>query len=148
MKIEAVHSKDEILETYLNTVPFLYNAYGIEMAARTYFDTSADRLDVLQSATLVGMLKGNSYYNPVLNPERALQRRNTVLKQMVKREKLTSKQFDSLSKRPMRIDFERQTEPSGPAPHFARQRNFSKTPGMRMGLGWYRGDALTRRAPV
>jgi penicillin-binding protein 1A len=99
LKIEAIHSKDEILETYLNTVPFLYNAYGIEMAARTYFDTSADQLDVLQSATLVGMLKGNSYYNPVLNPERALQRRNTVLKQMVKREKLTSKQFDALSKR-------------------------------------------------
>ncbi len=121
LKIEAIHSKDEILETYLNTVPFLYNAYGIEMAARTYFDTSADQLDVLQSATLVGMLKGNSYYNPVLNPERSLQRRNTVLKQMVKREKLTSKQFDSLSKKPLRIDFERQTEAAGPTPHFARQ---------------------------
>jgi penicillin-binding protein 1A len=120
LKIEAIYSKDEILETYLNTVPFLYNAYGIEMAARTYFDTSADQLDVLQSATLVGMLKGNTYYNPVLNPERALQRRNTVLKQMVKREKLTSRQFDSLSKRPLRIDFERQVEPPGPAPHFAR----------------------------
>jgi len=119
LKIEAIHSKDEILETYLNTVPFLYNAYGIEMAARTYFDTSADQLDVLQSATLVGMLKGNSYYNPVLNPERALQRRNTVLKQMVKREKLTTKQFDALSTKPLRIDFERQTEPPGPAPHFA-----------------------------
>jgi penicillin-binding protein 1A len=68
LKIEAVYSKDEILETYLNTVPFLYNAYGIEMAARTYFDKSADELDVLDAATLVGMLKGNSYYNPVLNP--------------------------------------------------------------------------------
>ena len=67
-KIEAVHSKDEILETYLNTVPFLYNAFGIEMAARTYFDTSASSLYVLQSATLVGMLKGTSYYNPVHNP--------------------------------------------------------------------------------
>ena len=121
LKIEAIHSKDEILETYLNTVPFLYNAYGIEMAARTYFDTSADQLDVLQSATLVGMLKGNSYYNPVLNPERALLRRNTVLQQMVKREKLTAKQFDSLSKKPLRIDFERQTEAPGPAAHFARQ---------------------------
>jgi len=96
LKIEAIYNKNEILETYLNTVPFLYNAYGIEMAARTYFDTSADQLDVLQSATLVGMLKGNTYYNPVLNPERALQRRNTVLKQMVKRGKLTSRQFDSL----------------------------------------------------
>ncbi|HSG22234.1 MAG TPA: transglycosylase domain-containing protein, partial [Azonexus sp.] len=120
-KIEAVHSKDEILETYLNTVPFLYNAYGIEMAARTYFDTSADQLDVLQSATLVGMLKGNSYYNPVLNPERALQRRNTVLAQMVKREKLTSEKLEALRNKPLRIDFERQKEALGPAPHFARQ---------------------------
>jgi penicillin-binding protein 1A len=67
-KIETVYSKDEILETYLNTVPFLYNAYGVEMAARTYFGKSADQLDIVESATLVGMLKGNSYYNPVLNP--------------------------------------------------------------------------------
>ena len=59
-KIEAVYSKDEILETYLNTVPFLYNAYGVEMAARTYFGKSADQLDLTESATLVGMLKGNS----------------------------------------------------------------------------------------
>ena len=68
LKIEAIHSKDEILETYLNTVPFLYNAYGIEMAARTYFDKSADELNVQEAATLVGMLKGTSYYNPVQNP--------------------------------------------------------------------------------
>jgi penicillin-binding protein 1A len=120
-KIEAVHSKDDILETYLNTVPFLYNAFGIEMAARTYFDVSADRLDTLQSATLVGMLKGNSYYNPILNPERALQRRNIVLAQMVKRQKLTAARFESLKKRSLRLDFERQTEEPGPAPHFAQQ---------------------------
>lgn len=120
LKIEAVHSKQEILETYLNTVPFLYNAFGIEMAARTYFDTSAQSLDVLESATLVGMLKGNSYYNPVLNPERAMQRRNTVLAQMVKRQKLDPARFESLKKRPVRIDFERQNEPPGPAPHFAQ----------------------------
>lgn len=120
-KIEAVHSKDEILETYLNTVPFLYNAFGIEMAARTYFDTSAAHLDVLQSATLVGMLKGNSYYNPVLNPERSLQRRNTVLAQMVKREKLKPARYESLKKAPLRLDFERQYEKTGPAPHFAQQ---------------------------
>jgi len=120
-KIEMVYSKAEILETYLNTVPFLYNAYGVEMAARTYFDKSADELDVLDSATLVGMLKGNSYYNPVLNPERALQRRNTVLGQMVKYGKLTPAQFAQLQRRPLRIDFERQKEPPGPAPHFAQQ---------------------------
>lgn len=120
-KIELLYSKEEILETYLNTVPFLYNAYGIEMAARTYFDTSADKLNVLQSATLIGMLKGTSYYNPVLNPERAQNRRNTVLSQMVKREKLKPEQFNSLKKSPLRIEFERQAEPQGPAPHFAQQ---------------------------
>ncbi|HEX7911061.1 MAG TPA: transglycosylase domain-containing protein [Paraburkholderia sp.] len=120
-KIEALYTKDEILETYLNTVPFLYNAYGIEMAARTYFDKPASDLNVLESATLAGMLKGNSYYNPVLNPERALQRRNTVLAQMVKFGKLTPAAFETLKRRPLRIDFERQTEPPGPAPHFAQQ---------------------------
>ncbi|MCK6376520.1 MAG: transglycosylase domain-containing protein [Zoogloea sp.] len=121
LKIEAVYSKDEILETYLNTVPFLYNAWGIEMAARTYFDKPARRLDVLEAATLVGMLKGNSYYNPVINPERAVARRNTVLAQMVKRGKLDEARLDALQKKPLRIDFERQLEAPGPAPHFAQQ---------------------------
>ena len=74
---------------------------------------------MLDSATLVGMLKGNSYYNPVLNPERA--RRNTVLGQMVKYGKLSPAQFAQLQRRPLRIDFERQKEPPGPAPHFAQQ---------------------------
>ncbi|MFZ2857909.1 penicillin-binding protein 1A [Acidovorax sp.] len=119
LKIEASYTKDEILETYLNTVPFLYNAYGIEMAARTYFDKSADQLNVLESATLIGMLKGTAYYNPVLNPERARDRRNTVLSQMVKRGKLDAKQLEPLQKRPLRVNFERQTEVMGPAPHFA-----------------------------
>ena len=72
LKIEAVYSKDEILETYLNTVPFLYNAFGIEMAARTYFDTSADDLDVLQSATLVGMLKGQQLLQSGAQPRTRL----------------------------------------------------------------------------
>ena len=121
LKIEAVYSKQEILETYLNTVPFLYNAYGIEMAARTYFDKSADALDVLESATLIGMLKGTSYYNPVINPERATQRRNTVLSQMVKAGKLTPVSYEALRKRPLKIDFERQAEQLGPAPHLSQQ---------------------------
>ncbi|MDO8719681.1 MAG: transglycosylase domain-containing protein [Polaromonas sp.] len=120
IKIEAVYSKTEILETYLNTVPFLYNAFGIEMAARTYFDKSADKLDVLESATLIGMLKGTSYYNPVLNPARATQRRNLVLAQMAKRGKLDPARLEALTKRPLRLDFERQVELVGAAPHVAR----------------------------
>ena len=119
-KIEAIYTKNEILETYLNTVPFLYNAFGIEMAARTYFDKSADKLDVLESATLIGMLKGTSYYNPVQNPERSLKRRNLVLAQMAKHGKLDPARLEALNKRPLRLDFERQVEPLGPAPHVAQ----------------------------
>ena len=120
LKIEAVYSKKEILETYLNTVPFLYNAFGIEMAARTYFDKSASELDLLESATLIGMLKGTSYYNPVLNPERARDRRNVVLSQMAKNGALPAERATELAKRPLRIDFERQPEPLGLAPHVSQ----------------------------
>ncbi|MGZ9014425.1 MAG: penicillin-binding protein 1A, partial [Burkholderiales bacterium] len=121
LKIEALYTKREILETYLNTVPFLFNAFGIEMAARTYFDKSAEKLDVLEAATLIGMLKATSAFNPVLHPERALQRRNLVLAQMAKHGKLSQAQLAALSKRPLRLDFERQIEPPGLAPHVAQQ---------------------------
>jgi len=119
IKIEYAYTKKEILETYLNSMPFLYNAFGIEMAARTYFDKSAQKLTVIESATLIAMLKGTSYYNPVLNPERALRRRNVVLSQMVKRGALSQADFDKLKARPIRLDFERQQEAIGPAPHLA-----------------------------
>lgn len=121
LKIEYAYSKQEILLTYLNTMPFLYNAFGIEMGARTYFDKSAADLNVLESATLVGMLKGTSYYNPVLNSERAFNRRNVVLSQMAKRNVLSKADVDKLKKRPIRLDFARQPEPIGAAPHLAVQ---------------------------
>jgi penicillin-binding protein 1A len=120
LKIEATYSKDEILESYLNTVPFLYNAFGIEMAARTYFDKPAAKLTLLESATLVGMLKGTSYYNPVLNPERARDRRNIVLTQLVAVGKLEAARAEALAKQPLKLDFERQDQALGPAPHVAQ----------------------------
>jgi penicillin-binding protein 1A len=118
LKIESSYSKDEILEAYLNTVPFLYNTFGIEMAARTYFDTSAAKLDILESATLVGMLKGTKYYNPVTNPERSVQRRNVVLAQMHKHGMLDDKRYDSLRKKPLRVLFSRQAERNPTDSHF------------------------------
>ena len=120
VKIESMYSKQEILEVYLNTVPFLYNAIGIEMAARTYFDKSAGKLDVLESATLIGMLKGTSYYNPVQNPERARIRRNVVLAQMVKYGGLDPAKVEALAKRPLKVNFERQIDMQGAAPHVAQ----------------------------
>lgn len=118
IKIENTYSKTEILEAYLNTVPFLYNARGIEMAARTYFGKPALKLDVLEAATLVGMLKGTYYYNPVTNPERSLARRNVVLGQMAKHGAFNETRLAALKKRPLRLDFERLAERSGRDNHF------------------------------
>jgi penicillin-binding protein 1A len=118
LKIEATYSKTEILEAYLNTVPFLYNTFGIEMAARTYFDKSAAQLDILESATLVGMLKGTNYYNPVTNPERSVERRNVVLGQMLKAGIITEPRFKALSRKPLRVHFSRQAERPGTDTHF------------------------------
>lgn len=119
LKIEAIYSKDEILESYLNSVSFLYNAWGIEMAARTYFGKPARSLDELEAATLIGMLKGTAYYNPVINPDRALQRRNTVLAMMVKEGKLPGDRYEQLKAQPLKLDFERLPEFNGTAPHLA-----------------------------
>ncbi|MCW5657634.1 MAG: transglycosylase domain-containing protein [Burkholderiaceae bacterium] len=119
IKLEHRYSKREILESYLNTVSFHYNAFGIEMAARTYFNKPARELTVAEGATLVGLLKGTRLYNPVSNPERARERRNLVLAQMVKRGKLNQTAYAQLSRRPLRLEFVRQDLQPGPAPHFA-----------------------------
>ena len=118
LRIEGIYSKDEILEAYLNTVPFPYNVYGIEMASRTYYDKSAADLDTLQAATLVGMLKGPQYYNPAVHPERVRQRRNLVLRQMLKNNVLAEADYRELRPRPMRVSLNLPADPPGPAPHF------------------------------
>lgn len=118
LRIERLYSKDEILETYLNTVPFLYNVVGIEMAARTYCSTSAGRLDEVQAATLVGMLKGTHYYNPVRHPQRALDRRNVVLAQMARYGNLPSARLPELTRRPLAVRLSPQADDDGIAPHF------------------------------
>lgn len=119
LRIERTYTKPQILEIYLNSAPFLYNVVGIEMAARTYYDKSAAELDELQSATLIGMLKGTKYYNPIINPERARERRNVVLAQMVKRGKLPAERFEALRTQPLKVQLNRQPDILGEAPHFA-----------------------------
>lgn len=121
LKIEAVYSKPEILESYINTVPFLYNAVGLEMAARTYFGKAASELDVLESATLVGMLKGTFYYNPVRNPERAVERRNFVLAQMQRAGALASDDYAELIDEPLSVSFAVQPIRDSRAPHFTER---------------------------
>src|SRR5690606_7021440 len=119
LKIEREHGKDEILETYLNTVPFLYIVFGIEMATRTYFAKTAAELDALESATLVGMLKGTHYYNPVVNPERARNRRNLVLTRLELLGHLAAADVQMMREQPLQLRFSRQREPGyAPAMHF------------------------------
>jgi len=119
LRIEQHYTKEQILTTYLNSAPFLYNAVGIEMAARTYWDKPAAELSSLESATLVGMLKGPHYYNPVLFPDRALKRRNVVLAQMLKQHALPEAEYRTLVTQPMQVSLTRQAENLGSAPHFA-----------------------------
>lgn len=119
MRIEDRYSKDEILEMYLNMVPFMYDAVGIEAAARTYFEKPASRLDVLEAATLVGMLKATVYYNPVRHPERAIARRNAVLYQMVRHGFLDEAEYRRLRDVPTTLRFRRLTRHENAAPHFA-----------------------------
>jgi penicillin-binding protein 1A len=125
LRLERSSSKAQILESYLNVAPFLYNVRGIEMAARTYFDKSAAQLDTAECATLVGMLKGSQRYNPVRNPQRARERRNVVLAQMVKYGKLAPARYEQLRKQPLVLAFKRPEDGGiGQARHFvARLRD-------------------------
>ena len=119
LRIERIYTKDQILEAYLNTVPFLYNAVGIEAAAHTYFDKTAKELDAAEAATLVAMLKGTNYYNPVLHPKRAKARRNLVLGQMLKRGALSQAEHDSARAEELQVTLTHQSVDLDMAPHFA-----------------------------
>lgn len=103
VKLESNYSKNDILTMYLNTVSFGNNAYGIKTASRIYFDKEASELNVPEAALLVGMLKGTSLYNPVKNPDRALERRNVALTQMNKYSYITAAQLDSFKRVPLQI---------------------------------------------
>jgi penicillin-binding protein 1A len=118
LRIERTCSKQQILADYLNSAPFLYNTIGIEAAAHTYFDKPARALDPAEAATLVAMLKGTDYYNPVLHPERATQRRNLVLRQMAETGALTREAAERWQRAPMTASLNLPDETTGLAPHF------------------------------
>ena len=119
-RLEAIYSKEELLSLYFNTVPFGENVYGVEAAAGRFFNAKAGELKVEQSAVLVGMLKANTYYNPRLYPENAIQRRNVVLGQMEKYGYLSGAQSDSLQSTPLELDYSR-ISTEGPAQYFLVQ---------------------------
>jgi penicillin-binding protein 1A len=96
-KLESKYDKKEILTMYLNTVSFGNNTYGIETAARRYFNISAVELNTPQAALLIGMLKATTLYNPKRNPENSIKRRNVVLSQMQKASFITEQEFREYS---------------------------------------------------
>ena len=116
-RIEELYSKEEILALYLNTVPFGENVFGIEAAARRYFNKSAAKLKTEESAVLIGMLKANTYYNPRLYPDHSIIRRNVVLEQMEKYGYLDETETDSLKSLPLELDYAN-LESEGPANYF------------------------------
>lgn len=121
VKLERYYSKDEIIKMYLNQFDFLYNAVGIKSAAYVYFGKTPKELSIEEAATLVGMVKNPSYYNPVRHNERTRQRRNVVFEQMEKNGMLTREQVDSLKQLPLVLKFNRVDHKEGLAPYFREE---------------------------
>ncbi|WP_152287810.1 transglycosylase domain-containing protein [Flavicella marina] len=126
-RLETIYSKNDILELYLNTVPFGEGVYGIESAAQRYFSKTTQRLSLEESAVLIGMLKANSYYNPRKHPEHAKRRRNVVLSQMEKAGFISLNEKTKASKTPLTTNYKNllQQNPNG---YFLHQvKNEAKT---------------------
>ncbi|GAL79771.1 multimodular transpeptidase-transglycosylase [Algibacter lectus] len=117
-----MYSKHEILTMYFNTVPFPDNTYGIESAARKFFNKPAFELSIDEAATLVGSLKANNYYNPRLHPERSVDRRNVVLNQMVKYGNMPQDTAAFYADKPLGgLDYKSFNHDVGIAPYFRAQ---------------------------
>ena len=127
VQLERTYTKDEIINLYLNKFDFLYNAVGIQSAAKVYFNKSPKALTIEEAATLIGMLKNPSYFNPIRRDEATKSRRNVVLRQMYKADYLTKTEFDSLSTLPIKLNFQRVDHKEGLAPYFREYLRMAMT---------------------
>ncbi|MCM1176601.1 MAG: transglycosylase domain-containing protein [Clostridium sp.] len=118
VKLERNYTKDEIMDMYMNAIFFGSNAYGVKAASQTFFGKNPSELTVEESAMLVGMVNKPTRYNPALNPEPALKRRNFVLGQMEKAGYLTEAQKDSICGIPIVLSYRIQDHNAGIAPYF------------------------------
>ncbi|MCM1291144.1 MAG: transglycosylase domain-containing protein [Prevotella sp.] len=118
IKLERFYTKEEIITMYLNRFDFLNNAIGIKTAAFTYYGKRPDQLTVPEAATLIGMLKNPSYFNPLRYEERTLNRRNTVIDQMVKAGYLSESDANIYKSQPLGITFHKMDRKEGGAPYF------------------------------
>ena len=118
VKLERYYTKEEIITMYLNYFDFLHNAVGIKTAAKTYFNKEPKDLNINECATLVGMCKNPSLFNPVRRPEQSQGRRDVVLDQMLKSGRLTQAEVDSCKALPLELNFHRQDHKDGHATYF------------------------------
>ncbi|MFL2604342.1 MAG: penicillin-binding protein 1A [Flavobacteriaceae bacterium] len=118
IQLEKRYTKKEILTMYLNKYDFGYQADGIRSAAKIFFNKTSKELSIEESATLVGMLKNSSLYNPIRRPERVKKRRNIVFQQMLRNKLLSSEEVDSLSKLPLKIIYTPESHREGLATYF------------------------------
>jgi len=116
--IEQRYTKDEIMTMYFNTVEFGSNSFGIRSPAKTFFGKSPRDLNVKEAAVLVGMLKAPTRYSPISKPANALNRRNTVLKQMEKAGYISSDSFNILKAEPIVLNFQEESHNEGLATYF------------------------------
>ena len=139
VKLERNYTKDEIITMYLNYFDFLHNAVGIKTAANTYFSKEPKDLSVVESATLVGLCKNPSYFNPVRNPERSRNRRNVVLGQMLKAGYITQEEHDKYCAEPLELKFHVSDHKEGLAVYlreFLRRYMTAKKPERALYPSW------------
>ncbi|MCR4603158.1 MAG: penicillin-binding protein [Prevotella sp.] len=120
LKLEWNFTKQEILTMYANTVDFGSNAYGIKTACKTYFGIAPKDLKAEQAAVLVGMLKATTTYNPRLNPDNSMRRRNVVLSNMLQHGHITQQYYDSICNEPIHLDYYVETAHDGQALYFRK----------------------------
>jgi penicillin-binding protein 1A len=118
VRLERKYTKNEIIALYLNKYDFINGAQGIKLASEIYFNKPQDSLEIQQAATLIGMLKNASLYNPLRRPELVLKRREVVLKQMAKAGIISRADYDEARMLPLGIQFSPKTFIDGPATYF------------------------------
>ena len=118
VKLERNYTKDEIMTMYMNAIFFGSNAYGVKSASQTFFAKNPSELNVQESATLVGMVNKPTRYNPALNPDKSLLRRNFVISQMEKAGFITEQERDSIQQLPILLSYQIQDHNAGLAPYF------------------------------
>ena len=118
VQLEKRYTKKEILSMYLNKYDFGYQADGIRSAAKIFFNKTPGELKIEESATLVGMLKNSSYFNPIRRPELVKSRRNIVFQQLLRNQLISKKDKDSLDQIPLVVNYTPESHREGLATYF------------------------------